>query len=230
MEETTRIHTMQSTTIYPGTMRIMPVTAQDALKGGNLLILPEGEFEEIAVATINPVRNSGLAYTKVVNCTDHPITIGAGQKFGTGYIATIQKNIEEMGKGLPQMKMTKAQFLKRLTEDFKLEENKYMSEKEKRELLELLYKYKRVIAKFPSDIGTCKEVKCHIETVPGKTAKAQPRPLPPHLKSNPKKKLEDWLESGVYKPAPSYCSWSSPLGSMKKKNVETRWSPLPRTE
>jgi hypothetical protein len=109
MEDTTSIHIMQSTTIYPGTMRIMPVRAHDALKGGNLLILPEDEFEEIAVATVNPVRNSGLAYTKVVNWTDHPITIRASQKFGTGYVVTIQKNTEEMGKGYPQMKMTKAQ-------------------------------------------------------------------------------------------------------------------------
>ena len=48
--------------------------------------------------------------------------------------------------------MTKAQFQKKLTEDFKLVDNTYLSEAEKRELLELLWKYERVIAKSSKDM------------------------------------------------------------------------------
>ena len=135
--ESTGIHTVQNTTVYPGRMQIIPVRAQDALGGGDLLILPEGEFEEIAVASVNPVRNSGLAYTQIVNWTDHPITIKAGQRFGTGFIAAVQKKKEETGQGYPEQ-MTKAHFLKKLTKDFKVEDNTYLYEVEKRELLELL--------------------------------------------------------------------------------------------
>ena len=85
--ESTGIHTVQNMTMYPGKMQIIPVRVQDALDGRDLLILPEGELEEITVASVNPVRNSGLAYTQIVNWTDHPITIKAGQRFGTGFVA-----------------------------------------------------------------------------------------------------------------------------------------------
>ena len=76
-----------------------PGQSQDAHDGDDLLILPEGEFEEIAVASVNPVRNSRLAYTQIVNWTDHPITIKAGQRFGTGFVASVQKIQEETGQG-----------------------------------------------------------------------------------------------------------------------------------
>ena len=222
-DEETGIFTVQNVTVYPGTMKIIPVRAQDALVCDNMLILPNEEFEDITVASVNPVKSSGLAYTTICNWTDHPITIKAGKKFGTGIIATVQKGQEETGKGYPK-KLTKSQFLEKMTEDLQLEKRDNLTEMEKVDLLELLWRYEKVIAKSPNDIGTCKEVQCHIETIPGKTAHAMPRPLPPHLKANLKKQLDDWLDSGVIEPAPPNCPWSSPLVPVKKKNGETRWA------
>ena len=63
-----------------------------------------------------------------------------------------------------------------------------------------------------------------MKPLPGKTTKAQPRPLPPHLKSKLKKQLDDWLDSRVIEPAPPNSPWSSPLVPVKKKNGETRWA------
>lgn len=225
-KEESEICTVQKCTVYPGTEKVIPIKTQDALgKGEEMLFLPDEAFDGLCIASVNPVRNSGLAYTKIINWTDHPITIKAGQKIGTGLIAAVQ--MAEQQKPVEQkryLNKTKPQFLHELRSDLKIEENKYLSGKEKNELLNLLYKYKEVIAQSSSDIGTCTEVKCHIATEPGKTVKANPRPLPPHLKENLQKQLDAWLASGVISPAPPDCPFSSPMVPVKKKNGEIRWA------
>ena len=81
-QETT-VSTIQPSTIYPRTEQIIPVRTQDVLGGSEVLILPEESLEGFAVASLNPVPTSGIAYMKVVNWTDQPLTIKAGQRVAT---------------------------------------------------------------------------------------------------------------------------------------------------
>ena len=130
-KEETDVCTIRKCTIYAGTEKVIPIRAQDELGGAEMLFLPEGSLEALAVASVNPVRSSGLAFTKVVNWTDHPITIKAGQKIGTGFVAAVQAEQQKTVKPGYSQK-TKEQFLQSLKEDLKLESNQYISKEQKR--------------------------------------------------------------------------------------------------
>ena len=61
-----------------------------------------------------------------------------------------------------------------------------------------------------------------IEVEPGTTPiKDRYRPIPPALKDNLKKQLNEWLERGIIEPSTS--PWSSNLVAVKKKNGDIRW-------
>jgi len=228
--QTTTVNTVQRSTIYPGTEMIIPVRTQDILGGRDWLLLPNESVDGFAVASLNSVQPSGLGHLKIVNWSDHPLTIKANQLIGTGCVADETEEASALtigphparNKNSPQF--SPSQYRQELNNILKLEQNKHLSTAEKAQLLELLLKYQDVLAKNPQDIGTVKEVKCRIETEPGRTVKSIPRPLPPHLKADLKRQLEEWQANGVIEPAPPNCPWSSPLLPVRKKDGTFRWA------
>lgn len=236
----TEIGTIQKSTIYPGTEAIIPIRTHDLLSGHEMLVLPNEKFEQetglICIASVNPVRPTGLAHVKVINLQENPVTIRSGTTIGTASIAKVEQktiattsiaNIEQKQRTEPMKanKMpAKDTFMKKIYEDLNLKENDYLNNEQKNELTELLYEYRTVIARNLQDIGGCDAVKCHIPTEPGRSVKASPRPLPPNLKENLREQLDAWLQTGVIEPAPPGCPFSSPMVPVKKKNGQIRWA------
>lgn len=193
----------------------------------NLLIQPSDEFrtkhEVHCLETLDHAKNNGISHITIVNFTDHPVTLKAGTEIGIAcQVNTIERIPEKSTK--EEKKMSAKELRNKLEKDFKLQENNYLSEEQKLQMLELLCKNEDVISKGSADIGRCEEVECRIETEEGKTVKSQLRPLPPHLKENFKTQLDAWLDKGIVEKTTSACPYSSPLVPVKKKNGNIRWA------
>jgi len=225
---TKEVNTIYKEELQPLEEAVIPVTIDSEVPIGNLVLIQadkefEDEYEIICAASLDTTRENRVTHIKMMNFSDHPVTIKPGTKIGT--ITDVneiepQENALRTEKQEPNRKETFSKW----SEDLKLRENKHLSSNQKNELLNLLFEYRAVISKGSADIGQCKEVQCHIPTEEGKTVKAQCRPLPPHLKQNFKEQLDAWIEKGIVEKAPSACPFSSPLVPVKKKNGQIRWA------
>jgi len=159
----------------------------------NLLIQPSEEFVNTyhidCFESLDETRDSGISHVTVVNFTDHPINLKAGIEIGKATtVNIIQPEVSKQSSKI-HSKLSRREIRKRYKKDFQLNENSYLTEGQKEQLLDLLSDFEDVISSGPADIGRCEEVKCHIPTEEGKTVKSQCRPLPPYLKENLKEQL-----------------------------------------
>lgn len=207
---------------------IIPVVLDTEVPIGNLVLIQadkefEDEYEIVCAASLDTTRETRIAHIKMMNFSDHPITIKPGTKIGT-VINVNEIEPEKNRTRTDELEPNRKEILSKWSEDLKMKENKHLNSNQKNELLNLLFEYRSVISKGSADIGQCKEVECHIPTEEGKTVKAQCRPLPPHLKQNFKEQLDAWIEKGIVEKAPPGCPFSSPLVPVKKKNGQIRWA------
>ena len=133
----------------------------------NLLIQPSDEFrtkhEVHCLETLDHAKNNGISHITIVNFTDHPVTLKAGTEIGiASQVNTIERIPEKSTK--EEKKMSAKELRNKIEKDFKLQENNYLSEEQKLQMLELLCKHEDDISKGSADIGRCEEVECRIET------------------------------------------------------------------
>ena len=221
----TEVCTVYKEVIRPQTEAIIPVKILEAIGETHVLIQPneilETEYELIGAPSVNTMDQSGIGHMRIVNMSDHPVHLKPGTVIGTACKADLHLN--QIDKEVTKPK-SKTDFIKKVQDDLKLDENNYLSKGQKKQLLELLYAFQDVISQGPSDIGGVTEIQCSIPTEEGKTVKAACRPLPPHLKKNLKEQLDAWVSKGVVEKASSACPFSSPLVPVKKKNGQIRWA------
>ena len=221
----TEVCTVYKEVIRPQTEAIIPVKILEAIGETHVLIQPneilETEYELIGAPSVNTMDQSGIGHMRIVNMSDHPVHLKPGTVIGTACKADLHLN--QIDKEVTKPK-SKTDFIKKVQDDLKLDENNYLSKGQEKQLLKLLYAFQDVISQGPSEIGRATEIQCSIPTEEGKRVKAACQPLPLHLKKNLKEQLDAWVSKGVVEKASSACPFSSPLVPVKKKNGQIRWA------
>ena len=113
---------------------------------------------------------------------------------------------------------------KRFRKQLKLDEAtfRHLTEKQKKQILNLCESYQDIIARDTHDTGKSK-YEFDLKTEPGKTVSAKTRPLPPNLKSHLKSTLQIWESKGIVQRAQDSSPFSSPLVPVPRKGGSVRF-------
>lgn len=221
-KEDLAVFLMYNETIKPFKEAYLPVRIEDGASTIDTLYIHGNEDYGLKmVDTIDKLRPNRSSYLKVMNPSANTINLKSGSQIG------IAKSIPVLPEDPSETKSTNMSykdFKKKMKKDMDMKNNRYLTNLQKEEMIQLLWRYKHAISLGSADIGKCSEMKCKIPTEEGKTFKSHCRPLPPNLRDNFKQQLDIWIEKGIVEKVHDNCPFSSPLVPVKKKNGQIRWA------
>ena len=225
-------------TIWGGQEMPICITVPDAHEGEHVWYETDPRFQRRTLLGcrrgVTTVKN-GRGTLCLVNLTDQPVTIKKGTKLAIGYhhvdevpdpqeMAVCAINaLKKAGPiPLPEPGEDYEELFKKIWIMMDMDrESCLLTKEQKIEVVDLITRYRDVLALEPTDIGTVKDFTFEIPTT-GPPLRSKHRPVPPNLRDALANQIQTWLTQGVIEP----CSgpWASPLVPVRKKNGSWRWA------
>ena len=157
------------------------------------------------------VRNSETIPLRIMNTSDHTVTLFKGTVIGT---------LSEIAKEKVRLAAQTVEFGTGEMQKLNLEQAD-ITEKEKKELMEILNEFQDVMSKGPEDLGKTTLVKHKINTKQADPIKLPLRRFPLHAKQEASEIVNRMQNQGLIVPSDS--PWSSPVVIVRKKDGSARF-------
>ena len=222
VEKKTQIFKLvESTTCKPDSMKRVNIALPGSTEEMSIVIEEQPLEDGVGILPGCYRVNQGIANVWLMNTSENPVLLP--EKWN------IEAKVSEDGSWeVHRMETDDAHDnddFKTLLKKLKIDDNEVLKQNPtiKKQLVQLLYRYKEVFATEDQKVGHTELTECELVLKQAvEPIRQKLRPMNPSLEASLKKQLDEWLNDGVIQPSKS--PWSSPLVPVKKKTGEIRWT------
>ena len=176
----------------------------------------------------------GKIPVRVVNATDHPVTMYRNKVLGRLYpvngkcddlirAVSLEKNQEEV-KSVDSPMVKEEWSTDKLFKELRINEIPEISCSERHELKDLVWKYRHCFSTGPTDLGECTMYEGEINLKDGsKPVWVPARPIPYKLRGEFQQHIDDLKKAGVIEECREKSFWNSPVFLVKKPHSPNKY-------